>query len=935
MSSDLAALWREFEAETDDHLETLERLLTVSRDGQRSGEEISALFRAFHSLKGSFALMGMPHVEAVAHRSEDILALVREGHAPLDNDLQKLLLDAVDRLKEMRDVVMTKRTDAPAARKLIERLEDYRNRIARPQKVIQPPGPERPASLGSDPEMLAIFSELLEQRLPELALALSTNVEQQRLSSEAASDLANAAEVLGFDALAGALKTIAACSSGVWAGGRSELIERFNEIRVQISLIEDATEAPSGGRALAAALRTELGADYREALSRLSEALSMNSNDQAATLAAAALSRALANCVDFQHAVRLLVLLEEQQSRLSTGELSDCPQLAEIADKLVGLVSEAAGVSQDVESSVCTSMSQLWHDVLGTSPISHPDGPASTGYSPVLRPEFRATLSAEQIARIEQAMAGGKRAFEILVDLESDPEISANILSWLTSAVEAVTSRTVFRDGKSYFEFLVLSAETSEWLQAQLKELDPERLCIEEAREALGEETAPSPLSPAAIPTARTSGYVRVRSDVIDRLMAEVGEMRSVLAALSDGVQNGHGVRAIASLRLTIDQLNPATASDLRAKVEAVEHHYRDLGSLETKLEAAHRRIWEAGLQLRVVPVDALFTRLARAVRDLSERLEKPVDVRVEGTDVRIDKRIVDALVDPLMHMVRNAVDHGIEGAEQRTAAGKPARAQVQISAIERSNKVQLIIADDGKGLDKPRILAKAIELGLINAGDAEHISQDEICRLLLRPGFSTADTVTELSGRGVGMDVVANAVQKLGGSIDLQTNEGIGTSFILTIPLSASLLRSLLVSVEDHIFAIPERQIVGVAELEPEEIETIGDDRFCAYRDLMIPVHSLGPLLGLAESKGSTGRAEMVIVSPGTETIALEVDRIWRFQDLFLKELHPILADVPAIGGASVLGDGRPVLVLDVPGLTSFGVSQGVTPARTPALST
>jgi chemotaxis protein histidine kinase CheA len=206
------------------------------------------------------------------------------------------------------------------------------------------------------------------------------------------------------------------------------------------------------------------------------------------------------------------------------------------------------------------------------------------------------------------------------------------------------------------------------------------------------------------------------------------------------------------------------------------------------------------------------------------------------------------------------------------------------------------------------------------------------VCRLLQLSGFSVLRRVdvgymvNALSQTGI-------AMQKLGGSIHVDTAQGVGTSFTLTIPLSASLLRCLLVSVEDHTFAIPERQILHVAEIEADEIEPIGENQFCAYRDLMIPVHALGRLLGLAVSERHAGRARLVIVSTQTQPVALEVDRILRFQDLFLKELHPVLAEVPAISGASVLGDGRPVLVLDMEGLTNVNVSQAEVPASSPTL--
>jgi two-component system, chemotaxis family, sensor kinase CheA len=311
------------------------------------------------------------------------------------------------------------------------------------------------------------------------------------------------------------------------------------------------------------------------------------------------------------------------------------------------------------------------------------------------------------------------------------------------------------------------------------------------------------------------------------------------------------------------------------------------------------------------------------------------VDVVVHGADVRIDKSIVDVLTDPLMHMVRNALDHGIEPPEQRLAAGKPERAQLTLSALERGNKAQVTIADDGKGLDKARILAKAIELGLVIPENADRMSEGEICRLILHPGFSTAEVVTELSGRGVGMDVVAAAVQRLGGAIDVQTTAGLGTRFILTIPLSASLVRSLLVLVGGHVFALPDRQIVAVAEIKCDEIETVGDRRFYAFRATMIPLHALSRLLGIAEAERKDAHLQLVVVSTGTEFIGLEVDQILRFQDLFLKNLHPLLATIPAIGGASVLGDGRPVLVLDAGGLARFPSAQNEVPAQTPAVPT
>jgi two-component system, chemotaxis family, sensor kinase CheA len=493
-----------------------------------------------------------------------------------------------------------------------------------------------------------------------------------------------------------------------------------------------------------------------------------------------------------------------------------------------------------------------------------------------------------------------------------------------------VTSRTIFGGGGNRFEFLVLSGESIDWIRGQLANVDVERTCVHGVHEVGAAGIAAiEPRAPE--PAAAASGFMRVRSEVIDDLMAEVGEMRTILAALSEVLRNGEGVKAIPALRRMVETAAPEQDSDLHRGIDAVDRDLQTLLSLESRLGTAYRRIWEDGLKLRVVPVEALFTRLTRAARDLAHRLHKQVDVIVEGRDVRIDKSIVDLLVDPLMHMVRNALDHGIEPADQRVAAGKPARARLTLAAAERGNRVRMTVADDGRGLDRARILAKAIELGQVAPDAASRMSDAEVCRLILRPGFSTAEVVTELSGRGVGMDVVDSTLQRLGGAIDVETTPGRGTRFVLTLPISAALVRCLLVQVENQVFAIPDRQIAAVAEIGQADIDTVGEGRFYGYKNTAVPLHPLGRLLGLSEAEKPQRHLPLVIATTGGEHIGLLVDQILRFQDLFLKDLHPMLAMIPVIGGASVLGDGRPVLVLDAYGLVSYAGAGEETWLRSP----
>jgi two-component system, chemotaxis family, sensor kinase CheA len=933
MSSEVEALWREFEAETDDNIEALERLLTGR--GAWSRDDIGALFRAFHSLKGTFGAMGMPNVEAVAHNAEDLLSLVRDGRVALDTELAALLLFAVDRLKDMRDAVLSRRADPPPARELIAALEQHRATLA-PGPPAMPAAAQAQTGLDGDAEMIGIFSELLLERSPAIAGIVSGDAGKREEARQAAAELATGAEVLGFEGLAGHLNALAAAPEDAL---RPALIERLNELRSQIAVIEEIAGTPAGAHQLAAALTDGLGPDYVESLMALAQALASDREGegapQGALVAEIVRVRALANCMNLAGADAALVLLEEQYRRAASGELTGSQRLREIAQEILAALAQAADRGEDMSAQALDTLSGRWRAAIDAGPATAGvqgdggGGAAPTGDFVALRPEFRATLPPEQVMRVEQAIRSGKHAFEILIDLENDPVTAAGIVTWLASAVETVTSRTIFGGGGNRFEFLVLSGESVDWIRAQLANLDFERACVHGVHE-IGASGAAT-VEPRA-PEPAASGFMRVRSDAIDDLMAEVGEMRTILAALSEVLRNGEGVKAIPALRRLVETATAEAGAELHNGIDAVDRDLQTLLSLEGRLGTAYRRIWEDGLKLRVVPVEALFTRLTRAARDLAHRLHKQVDVIVEGRDVRIDKSIVDLLVDPLMHMVRNALDHGIEPADQRAAAGKPARARLTLTAAERGNRVRMTVADDGRGLDKARILAKAIELGLVAPDTANRMSDAEICRLILRPGFSTAEVVTELSGRGVGMDVVESTLQRLGGAIDVETTPGHSTRFVLTIPISAALVRCLLVQVENQVFAIPDRQIAAVAEIGQADIDTVGEGRFYGYKNTAVPLHPLGRLLGLSEAEKAERYLPLVIATTGTEHIGLLVDQILRFQDLFLKDLHPMLAMIPVIGGASVLGDGRPVLVLDAYGLVSFAGTGEETWLRSPA---
>ena len=294
----------------------------------------------------------------------------------------------------------------------------------------------------------------------------------------------------------------------------------------------------------------------------------------------------------------------------------------------------------------------------------------------------------------------------------------------------------------------------------------------------------------------------------------------------------------------------------------------------------------------------------------------------------------------PIIFRRRNRyslLDHGIEPPDERARAGKPPQASVTLGAVQRGGEVQVQVSDDGRGLNEAAILEKAVARGLTNVADAARLKPHEIHRFIFAPGFSTAAKVTETSGRGVGMDVVLNTVQQLGGDIDVETKAGGGATFTLRLPLSAAMQASLLVRVNGQTFGIAERFVSSVLEVAAEDMLESSGQKAIRHNGMALPVYRLADLLwqDAADGGATPDFLSIVVISNGRETIGLEVDRVRRRQELFLKDLHPLLAACPTVSGAAVLGDGRIVLLLDADELIQLvrsGTWRGAPEAATEA---
>ena len=336
-------------------------------------------------------------------------------------------------------------------------------------------------------------------------------------------------------------------------------------------------------------------------------------------------------------------------------------------------------------------------------------------------------------------------------------------------------------------------------------------------------------------------------------------------------------------------------------------------------LEAVHQvagvstQLQETIMDVRMLPIRHVFERFPRLVRDLARQQGKQVELVLQGEDTRVDKAVIDELGEPLVHLIRNAVDHGIEPPAVRTARGKSATGTILLTAAQESNQVVITLVDDGSGIDAAAVRRKAVERGIVRAD--EELTDREAIQLIFTEGFSTARSVTDVSGRGVGLDVVVRSMEQLNGLIEAETLPGAGTKFTLQLPLTLAIITVLMVEVGGAVYALPSGAVVESLRYPKSEVVRINGRDTLRVRDRIVPVLHLSELFGVKAAEGDEAYA--VIVGRGEKRLSLTVDRLRGQQDVVIKALDPVVAEATVgIAGATILGDGRVVLILDVAAL-------------------
>jgi two-component system chemotaxis sensor kinase CheA len=433
--------------------------------------------------------------------------------------------------------------------------------------------------------------------------------------------------------------------------------------------------------------------------------------------------------------------------------------------------------------------------------------------------------------------------------------------------------------------------------------------------------------APAAIESDEFDGSFAFRletgadASAIERTVREAGDVERVTVAAGEGETGAPGDAArTRHVRVDLRRLDVLmnVIGELVTARGRVEHLAGRLGDPDltdvvTAVSSLTARLQSEIIQARMTPVWQVFDRFPRLVRDLSRQLGKQVTFRVEGKEIELDRAILDEIGDPLVHLLRNAVDHGIEPPEERTAAGKSAAGQVTLAALRDRGTVVIVVSDDGRGIDRQHVLEEARRRGAVDTTVTE-LSDDLLLRVLSRSGFSTAGRVSEVSGRGVGVDVVVTRLRELGGSVEVKTARGAGTTFTLRLPPTLAIVRALLARVGAERYALPLTHVAETVELKPAAVTEIDGQEALLLRDRLLPLVRLRRVLSVTGEPPR--RQPVVVLQMGERRTGLVIDRMEGQREIVVKGFTAPRGTLPIFSGATVLGDGEPVLILDAGGL-------------------
>jgi two-component system chemotaxis sensor kinase CheA len=546
-----------------------------------------------------------------------------------------------------------------------------------------------------------------------------------------------------------------------------------------------------------------------------------------------------------------------------------------------------------------------------TSSTEEETGPEAVAPGTDLEAGRSVPLTETEWEVIQEAYAQDFSAYRLRVDIDPACQMKSVRAFLVFQALEAagvqiirsVPSAEEIEQGRydPGFELIVVSQDDADRLRGLLSNIAEVSAVVVEPITRLDsadgtteraeqvEQAAPVVVGPdGGVPSQKkTIRTVRIDVQKLDSLMNLVGELvieRTRLERFADIMESKYRAEEM------IDTLNEISIH---------------LGQITNDLQ-------EEIMKARMFPIAQVFNRFPRMVRDLAQKLGKEVNLVIEGRDTELDRNVIEIISDPLIHLIRNAIDHGLETSAERTRSGKPGTGTLALRAFHRESHIVIVVEDDGRGLDPDRLRAKARDGRLFDEETISRLSDQEVFDLIFQAGFSTAANVSDVSGRGVGMDVVKTQIEQINGVVELQSTPGQGTAVTIKLPLTLAIIQALMVRLGEHVYAFPLSNVVETIQVNPDEIRLIRDREVVVVRGEVLPLIRLGRLFGQQET-GEDDKLYVVTIGMGKDRVGVVVDQLIGEQEIVIKSLGDLLGQIPGISGATILGDGKVALIADV----------------------
>lgn len=935
-------LIQEFTVEADEHLQLFENSLLRLEKAPHDAEALNEAFRSIHSIKGLANYMGLARLSELTHQMENILAKARGGHLTIDSPMIEIQLIAKDLLQKLIAELVDHQEERSDTSAILAQL----NAISADE---QPHLPITPAVEPAASEKIA--ADTTETRVEETLhipddVPIFDQLEQFDLSDEMDADWskisgvgqakAKALRAAGFRTVGdvrAAHKADLMAVKGINAHLAELILSEFQPFIAPVEVAATAV-APDELRPIPPAPAEPEPADDEEP--DLVELFLKTAKSRLDDMGA--MIQALKKDIE-QPDVTKKLIRELTNLQSSAGYLG----MEQVIEMLAPMIALAGQIGPDnlyqLESDFF-NLRNLLHLVENPTPVVANDDEisavepdlADSGLPPLdSNEDILEIFLTNALKRLDELSDYLKKAAIAPGQTDLAPKIKRHLQELLVSAtymgfqdLAQVLKRMMTIPDQMTIDHVNSLVADYQLAVAHLNELSESLAHAAESDEMAGgrrEESQPlahestrvaEALGPKTRAPKRT---IRVDTEKIDNLIASVGEM--VVNRSSFG-QISHDFREI------IRQLaeNPAIQKrELRFLKETrmrFEQTILELSRIANDLQ-------EGVMQVRMVTVSDLFNRFPRLVRQLANEMGKEVQLVISGGDTELDKNVIEEIYDPLMHLLRNAVDHGIEFPEERQQTGKPAGGTIHLSARHDGDKVIIKIRDDGRGINPNRIRETAVKRGIFSANEAQNLTDKETLNLIFHPGFSTAEKVSNISGRGVGMDVVKKNVDELKGTIEINTESGEFTEFRIILPLTLAIIQALLVKIKNEIYCIPLTSVLETERTWENKIETIENHEVIRLRDKVLPLLRLADIFRVEETPLSSAgdRLFVVIVTDGLREVGLMVNSLIGEESIVIKPLEDAYMETRGVSGATIMGDGRVSLILDIPALIEYVLEQ------------